>query len=365
MSQIVINTINGTPPYTIYVCDLNQYSCSIVATSVPSVPPSITITIPSIYNSAPIFIVKIIDSLNCEYIQNYSCQTPTPTPTNTQTPTITPTNTATPSVTPTNTPSSVTPTPTPTNTQTPTITPTNTPTNTQTPSITPTNTITPSITPSITPTISLTSSVTPTQGLTPTPTPSVNNTVAFRNYFFILAEPLTGASRIAEYMVSSGSTFLGFSNGSSPSVNQNDFQVQMNLYMDFSGFTNSTGGFKVYTNASYENSIINGPYNVDRNFSLTTITANTLPTNSWYTIFIATAFTLSNYQSEIGIGIGQSEILSPIFMDPNYYGITLQYTGSSYLPNVTYRVYTTYPSTDLLLNNSGQDIYFKGLTLTS
>lgn len=375
MSQIVINTINGTPPYTIFVCDINEYNCTLVASSVPAVPPSITITIPTIYNSAPIFLVKIVDGLSCVFTQNYSCQTPTPTPTNTQTPTLTPTNTITPSITPTNTPSSVTPTPTPTNTVTPSITPTNTPTNSVTPSITPTNTITPSITPSNsvtpsitptnTPTISITPSITPTQGLTPTPTPSPNNTVAFRNYFFILAEPLSGSSRIAEYMASSGSTFLGFSNGSSPSLNQVDFQIQMNLYMDFSGFTNSTGGFKVYTNPDYESSIINGPYNSDRNFSLTTLTADTLPTNSWYTIFIATAFTLSNYQSEIGIGIGQSQILNAVLTDPNYYQLPLEYTGSSYLPYVTYRVYTTYPSTDLLLNNSGQNIFLKGLTLTS
>jgi len=364
MSQIVINTINGIPPYTIYVCDLNQYSCTIVASGVSAVPPSITITIPEIYNSAPIFIVKIVDSLNCEYIRNYSCQTPTPTPTNTQTPTITPTNTPTPSITPTNTPSSVTPTVTPTNTQTPTITPTNTPTNTVTPTNTPTNTLTPTQTPSNNPTQTPTPSNTPTQGLTPTPTPSVNNSVAFRNYFLILAEPLSGSSDLAQYMSSSGSTFLGFSNGTPLSLNQSQFQNQMNLYMNYSGFTNSTGGFKVYLNTDYENLIINGSYNVDRNFLLTTITANTLPTNAWYSILIATAFTLSQYQSVVGVGIGQSENLNTTQMDSNYYQLSFNYTGGSYL-QIGYRLYTTYPSTDLLLNNSGQDIYFKGLSLTS
>jgi len=89
------------------------------------------------------------------------CQSPTPTPTNTETPTPTqtetptqtPTNTETPTQTqtPTNT-STQTPTntPTPTNTETPTQT--QTATNTETPTQTPTNTETPTLTPTVTPT---------------------------------------------------------------------------------------------------------------------------------------------------------------------------------------------------------------------
>jgi hypothetical protein len=75
------------------------------------------------------FIVKIIDTQNCEFGQTIQI-TPSPTPTTTITPT--PTTSVTPTITPT---TSVTPTITPTNTVTPTITPTITSTPTATPII--------------------------------------------------------------------------------------------------------------------------------------------------------------------------------------------------------------------------------------
>lgn len=405
MSQIVINTINGTPPYTIYVCDLNEYSCDVVSVGVGQVPPSITIQIPTKYNSAPIFLVKIVDSFNCVYTQSYSCQSPTPTPTVTSTPTITPTNTITSTQTPTVTKTSVTPTVTPTNTKTPTNTatntvtpsvtatntktPSNTPTNTSTPTVTntstptvtPTNTITRTNTPSNSPTPSVTESpftsptntpsntVTPSNTATNTPTPSVTPTLQIptrfnsSNKFLIFAESTTDSQDLAEYMSNSGSTFLGFSNGSLPSPNQNDFNYQLNLYMDFLNFRLVTKESRIFTNINYEKRIAEGNYDVDRNFDLTKIPSNIAPSNAWYTIFISTGLTLSEIQTSIGYGVGQSQSLTQVEFESSYYNLYVTYTGSS-LPKDTYRVYFTYPSSDLFFNNTGQDLYFKGLTLS-
>ncbi len=62
MAQITINTISGSPPYNIYVCDVNQSYCELTLTGVTSVPPSITLTTPSAFTYSPIVLIKIIDS---------------------------------------------------------------------------------------------------------------------------------------------------------------------------------------------------------------------------------------------------------------------------------------------------------------
>ena len=217
MSQFVdITTSTGVAPYDVYVCDITNTFCYVVATGV---------TLPyQFYVPAPLdnvsqLIVKLVDSLGCEFFESYQCPTPTPTPsptcfanqyqiwvggpctfnlldcssgiTGTYTttsggtynvcsslppvsvwscpygpviflgpcPTLTPTPTITPTVTST---SSITPTTTSTPTVTPTITPTITPT--ETPTLTPTNTETPTPTPTV------------TETATPTPTPTITIT---------------------------------------------------------------------------------------------------------------------------------------------------------------------------------------------
>jgi hypothetical protein len=157
-------------------------------------------------------------------------QTPTPTPTNTQTPTETPTNTPTPTLTPTNTQ-------TPTPSETPGITPSVTPTNTETPTNTPTNT--PTVTPTNTPT--LTPSITPTSTVTPTITPSASP-AAFNAY--VIPEPLDSASQIelGQFMVDSGApTWFGYLN--SGQIGSVDYNANLSIYIQFSGWTGSNGNF--------------------------------------------------------------------------------------------------------------------------
>ena len=235
MSQFVdITTSTGVAPYDVYVCDITNTFCYVVATGV---------TIPyQFYVPAPLdnvsqLIVKLVDSLGCEFFEPYQCPTPTPTPSPTCfanqyqiwvggpctfnlldcssgiTGTYTTTSGGTYNVCSSLPPVSVGYCPygpviflgpCPTLTPTPTITPTVTPTVTLTSSITPTPTVTPTITVSVTntptptPTVTITSTptqtptITPTvtSTITPTPTPSPTSTVVsgttcdpiYRNY---------------------------------------------------------------------------------------------------------------------------------------------------------------------------------------
>ena len=329
MSLITIDNVSGIPPYQIYVCDIFQYNCVFINTYVDYIPPSVSFPIPSGYTSAPILLIKIVDSTGCVFTQEYMCVTPTPTPS------ITPSVTPTLSITPTHTP---TPSITPSVTPTLSLTPTRTPTQTVTPSITPTQTITPTVT------------TTPTPTLTPEP--------LFGGYLFI--EPYSGSSSIGSYMNSIGSTFYGFTNTSRPSLSSTTFDFDMNNYINFSGWTTvlfpsivkqtipiTTSGFD-----SYGNPII------AYNFLTTKVAENTVGCKAWYTWIIPVFYTNYKYQTEIDLGVVNPNVFTSVKTEPTIYGNTFTYTGST-IGRTTYRVYTTYPSNTFELDNT-YDLYFRG-----
>ena len=146
-TQVTINTLTGTPPYYVYVCDADVLNCVYIAT-ISSTP--YVFNVPPPLDAQSEICVKVVDINDCEIIQcGNIIPDLTPTPTVTPSPTVTigltPTATETQTPTPTKTPT-VTPTVTTTVTQSPTNTPTvtMTPTNSGTPNVTPTNTPTPS-----------------------------------------------------------------------------------------------------------------------------------------------------------------------------------------------------------------------------
>jgi hypothetical protein len=143
MSYIQIDTIEGTPPFAIHICDPTYTTCvfSTIINNTSELP--VQLPIPTLLTGINIPIVKITDYAGCVKFSPQPCISPTPT---SQTPTPTPTPSITPSAT-----------------QTPT------------PSITPSITSSVTLTPSITPTISITPSITPT--LTPTPTSCIGQGV--------------------------------------------------------------------------------------------------------------------------------------------------------------------------------------------
>ena len=275
---------------------------------------------------------------DCTYFLNVVKETPTPTPTITPTKTPTQTPTVTPSVTAT-----YNPCPDPSQTPSPTESPTSTPT----PTVTPTVTKTPCYTPSSTPT------------KTPTPTP----TPVYFAYLFI--EPTTGATDIGQWMFDSGRDFFGFTNNSQPAQDQTQFNIDMNTYVDFSGWTNGlfptiiqqsvpqqSGGFDTFGNPI-----------VRYNFLTTEVLENTVLVNAWYTWIIPISLTNNETQTAIDVNSdGDPNNLATVLTDSTISTYTFTYTGNTIQP-VTYKVYTTFPSRIFALNNN-QSIYFRGNTVS-
>lgn len=260
--------------------------------------------------------------------------TPTPTPTKTTTPTPTVTPTPTESYNPCKIPS---PTPTPTNTKTPTPTPTITPTMTQTPCYPP--------------------SPTPTKTPTPTPTP------VYFAYLFI--EPSTGATSIGQWMLNGGSNFFGFTNASQPTQNPIAFNLDMNRYVNFTGWT--SGEFPAIISQSVPQSSggldsFGNPI-ISFNFLTTRVNQNYVGGNAWYTWIIPTTLTNNQRQTIIDLNINNNpNLLTGVGTEPTINTYTFTYTGSV-IPPTTYRVYTTFPSPIFEIIDS-QNIYFRGNTIS-
>jgi hypothetical protein len=69
---IQINSISGTPPYDIYVCDITLTSCFLVSGSTVITPP-LQFAVPSPLSNVTSLILKIIDSLGCEKFILLTC----------------------------------------------------------------------------------------------------------------------------------------------------------------------------------------------------------------------------------------------------------------------------------------------------
>ena len=323
MPSISINSINGVPPYQVYICDINQFVCVTGTTINTTVPPNYLISIPSPYDISPEILIKIVDSTGCVFTRVYSCFIPaSPLPT----PSITPTQTVTPTVTPT----PVTPTPTPT--------------------ITPSMTVTPTLTPSTT--------VTPTVTRTPDPTP-----VSRPQRALLFIEPYSGSSLIGQYMYNLGHDFYGFTNGTQPSRTLSAFTGQMISYVEFSGWTSGNfpriqeidvpqvdGGIDSFGNPVFK-----------YNFITTMISANTIGGQAWYTWIIPTGLTNSLIQTEIELSLDNPNVFVTNKTEPTLYQNVVSSNGA-YIPTGEYKVYTTFPSLNFQLFDN-QNIYFKGGTV--
>jgi hypothetical protein len=281
----------------------------------------------------------LIEDADCPVILNVPLPTPTMTPTPTVTPSMTPTSTVTPTPTPTYNPCSISPTPTPT------------------PSITPTHTHTPTMTQ--TPGASATPTQTPTMTKTPTPTP----TPVYFAYLFI--EPVSGSTNIGQWMYDNGRNFFGFTNYSQPTQNQTQFNIDMNVYVDFSGWTNGTFPNLIQQTVpqvsggedQYNNSI------VAYNFLTTEIPNNYVNGYGWYTWMIPVSLTNNERQTIIDINTSNSpNLMTGVGTESTINSYTFTYTGTT-IPPTTYRVYTTYPNTIFKIIDT-QNIYMRGNTIT-
>jgi hypothetical protein len=74
MTQLVINNVTGiTTPYQIYICDVYGNQCVLVANVNTAIPPTVTITLPIQFNTAPAIGVRI-ENLVCEKFVVINCK---------------------------------------------------------------------------------------------------------------------------------------------------------------------------------------------------------------------------------------------------------------------------------------------------
>lgn len=242
-------------------------------------------------------------------------------------------------------------------------TPTPTPTVTTTPTTTPTPTVTPTVTPSFNPCPPGPPSPTPTNTPTPTKTPTPTPTPVYFAYLFI--EPVSGSEDIGQWMYDNGRNFFGFTNYSQPTQNQAAFNIDMNTYVNFSGWTNGLFPSLIQQTVpqtsggedSFNNSI------VAYNFLTTRIPSGFVNGFGWYTWMIPVS--LTNNERQIMIDINTSNnpnLLTGVGTEQTINSYTFTYTGTT-IPQTTYRVYTTYPNTIFKITDT-QNIFMRGNTIS-
>jgi hypothetical protein len=233
--------------------------------------------------------------------------------------------------------------------------------------------ISPSPTPSVTPTLTPTPSITASPGSTPQPSPSLTptptTTPGGNNIAYLFIEPQNNSSDIGGYMYNNYSAFtnfFGFTNLSAPDFSdQPQFEIDMNYYIEYSGWTDSTLP-NVRTQAvpqssgdvdSFGNAI------VEFNFTTHEVPAGTVNGSAWYTWIIPTTAINGGIQTIIDLNVnGNANTFTQIFTDYSLYQHEFEYTGST-IPSGTYRVYSSFVDPAFYIANS-QNIYFKGGEVT-
>lgn len=198
---------------------------------------------------------------------------------------------------------------------------------------------------------------TPCVTQTPTPTlPPILN----KAYLFI--EPISSSTIIGSYMFANGSPqFFGFSNSTQPSSNTTDFNKEMNDYIDCPAWGNNVFPSIIQANVPFNNGGVDtyGNLKVAYNFETTKVPINTVNGLAWYTWIIPTIVTDNKQQIDIDVSLNNPMVFTTVGTEPTIRTNTFTYSGTT-IPQTTYRVYTTFPSSEFLLDNSSDDIYFKG-----
>lgn len=74
MASIQITSITGlTFPYDVYVCNAYEQYCVLLGTINVAVPPTITLPLPTEFETAPVVNVKIVASNGCYRFNLESC----------------------------------------------------------------------------------------------------------------------------------------------------------------------------------------------------------------------------------------------------------------------------------------------------
>lgn len=183
----------------------------------------------------------------------------------------------------------------------------------------------------------------------------------FTKLSLLVYEPVSGSSAIGSYMYSNGSNFFGFTNPSQPSQSQVPFNNDMNLYLNYSGWTNGEFPSVIIQTVPQQSGGVDSFGNpiVPYNFFTTEVPSNTVQSTTWYTWFIPEVPINNEIQVEIYLNpFGNPTQQDSVGMEPTIYSYFVNYTGTT-IPSATYRVYTTFPNQIFRLNNNN-NIYFRG-----
>ena len=231
--------------------------------------------------------------------------------------------------------------------------------NDNTPTPTPTQTPTPTTTPNTSAT------ATPTHTPTPTATPGGGG----NNIAYLFIEPQNNSSDIGGYMYNNYSAFtdfFGFTNLSSPDFsNQAQFEIDMNYYIEYSGWTDNTlPGVRTQAVPQSSGGLDSfGNVIVEFNFTTHEVESGTVDGSAWYTWIIPTSATNGGIQTIIDLNVnGNPNTFTQIFTDYSLYQYEFEYTGST-IPAGNYRVYSSFVDPAFYIANS-QNIYFKGGEVT-
>lgn len=74
MTNLVFSGVSGIDlPYNVYGCDIFGNNCVLIATISTPVPPTLTIQLPSIFETYPGLLIKISNCANCEHSEYSVC----------------------------------------------------------------------------------------------------------------------------------------------------------------------------------------------------------------------------------------------------------------------------------------------------
>ena len=75
MTQIRISAVTGATPINVYVADIYGYNQTLlgVITNTGAIPPDASFYPPSLFNSAPQIMLKLIDNNGCEKFEIIDC----------------------------------------------------------------------------------------------------------------------------------------------------------------------------------------------------------------------------------------------------------------------------------------------------
>jgi hypothetical protein len=194
-------------------------------------------------------------------------------------------------------------------------------------------------------------------------------------YLFIDTNSTQARSNLNAWMTSKGSTWKGFNTvPTAPSLVQATFDVQMNAYLSYTGWTGNLA-------AGGEPAIIQSPICLGgcsgNDFYGNPITQNVFQTvqiptgaftavsSNWVTVFVPTGATPGQKYSTVKNGTSPGGMVSRDVNASGYNSLIINYSGNTNIPAGVYRMYSTYASTSFSLGTASLPNYFQGGTLVS